>query len=179
MVKAGGRSDTAVEGHGDLHEDEGAVCLAPTGEGLVEAASFCFTDADSGLDARRAQCFHAVAGYCRIGVNGGGDDADHAGGDKGLGAGRGVACVVAGLKGDVGCPAFGARACLAKRDDFGVVEEVVFVPAFTGKLSVAVEEDAADGGIGRGEGNTSAGEVEGALHALKVLIGHCCLGFQL
>jgi hypothetical protein len=98
-----------------------------------------------------------VAGYGGIGIDGGGDDADHAGGDKGLGAGRGAAGVVAGLERDVGCPAFGARACLAKGNDFGVVEEVVFVPAFTGKLSVAVEHNAAHGGIGRGKGDASAG----------------------
>jgi hypothetical protein len=33
-----GRGDAAVEGHGDLHEDEGALMLAPAGEAFVEAA---------------------------------------------------------------------------------------------------------------------------------------------
>ena len=55
--------------------------------------------------------------------------------------------------------------------DFGVVAEVVLVPDFAGELAVTVEEDAADGGVGRGEGDASAGEREGALHPVGVLVG--------
>ncbi len=56
-------------------------------------------------------------------------------------------------------------------DDFGVVDEVVFVPAFACDLAGAVEDDAADGGVGRGEGDAAAGELEGALHVLGIVIG--------
>ncbi len=113
LVEPGRRGDAAVEGHGDFHEDEGALVLAPAGEAFVEAAGFGFADAEGGLEAGGAQCFHAVAGDVGVGVAGGGDDAGEAGGDEGLGAGAGAAGVVAGLEGDVGGAAFdgGSPAC--------------------------------------------------------------------
>ena len=55
--------------------------------------------------------------------------------------------------------------------DFGVVAEIVLVPAFAGELIVFIEEDAADGGVGRGEGDAAAGEIKGAVHPVEVLIG--------
>ena len=79
-------------------------------------------------------------------------------------------------------PPLSGGACLLRGfegGDFGVVEEVVLVPAFAGELAGAVEEDAADGGVGRGEGDASAGQVEGAVHPVGVLVGHCGLGFKL
>ena len=60
---------------------------------------------------------------------------------------------------------------LLEGGDFGVVAEVVLVPAFAGELAGAVEEDAADGGVGRGEGDASASEGEGAVHPGAVLVG--------
>ena len=79
--------------------------------------------------------------------------------------------MVAGLEGDVGCAAAGAVTGDLEGGDFGVVAEVVLVPAFAGELAVAVEQDAADGGVGRGEGDASAGEREGAVHPVGVLVG--------
>jgi hypothetical protein len=136
------------------------VVLAPAGEGLVEAAGFCLADTDGGLDSGGAEGFHAVAGDGGVGVDGGGDDTAEAGGDEGLGAGWGAAGVVAGLEGDVGGAAFDRVAGLLRifeGGDFGVVDEVVLVPAFAGELAGVVEEDAADGGIGRGESDAAAG----------------------
>ena len=59
-------------------------------------------------------------------------------------------------------------------DDFGVVEQVVFMPAFADDLAGAVENHAAYGGIGRGERDAAPGQFEGALHPVGVLIlrGH-------
>jgi hypothetical protein len=47
-------------------------------------------------------------------------------------------------------------------DDFGVVEQVVLVPALAGDLAGAVENDAADGGVGRGDADAAARQLEGA-----------------
>jgi len=70
--------------------------------------------------------------------------------------------VVAGLEGDVGGAAFKSFACMLLGDFegyyFGVIDEVVFVPAFAGNLAGAVEDDAADGGVGRGDGDAPAGQ---------------------
>ena len=55
--------------------------------------------------------------------------------------------------------------------DFGVVFQVVLVPAFAGELAGGVEQDAADGGIGRGERDAATGEREGAVHPGAVLVG--------
>jgi hypothetical protein len=52
-----------------------------------------------------------------------------------------------------------------------VVYKVVFVPAFAGYLAGFVENDASDGGVGRGEGDAAAGQLEGSLHPVTVLIG--------
>jgi len=160
LVGRGGRGDAAVEGHGDFHEDEGALRLAPMGEGFVEAAGFWLAEADGGLDAGGLQGLEAVAGDGGVGVDGGGDDAADAGGDEGLGAGRGAAGVVAGLEGDVGGAALDrvpGLLCGFESGDFGVVALLVLVPAFAGDLAGTIQEDAADGGIGRGEGDASAG----------------------
>ena len=43
--------DAAVEGHGDLHMDEGALVPDPFGEAFVDAAGFGFTHADICLNA--------------------------------------------------------------------------------------------------------------------------------
>ena len=127
-------------------------------------------------NAGGAQCFHAVAGDVGIGIAGGGDDACDSGGDEGFGAGAGAAGVIAGFEGDVGGAALEtiSLSCycwLFEGGDFGVVEEVVFVPAFADELAGAVEDDAADGGIGRGEADAAAGEFESALHPVGVLSG--------
>ena len=180
MRDAGRRSDAAVEGHGDLHEDEGALVLDPFGEAFVEAAGFGFADAEGGFDAGGAQCFHAVAGDVGVGVGGGGDYAGDSGGDEGLGAGAGAAGVVAGLESDVGGAAaeavfFVVLCGVFEGGDFGVVEEVVFVPAFADEFAGAVEDDAAYSGVGRGEADAAAGQFEGALHPVGVVSGggHC------
>jgi hypothetical protein len=52
--------------------------------------------------------------------------------------------------------------------DLGVVAEVVEVFAFADDL-VVVDEDAADGGVGRGEGGSGLGESEGVLEVEIVL----------
>ena len=84
--------------------------------------------------------------------------------------------MVAGLERDVGSAAaetlFGVLLSFAKGDDFGVVEEVVFMPALADHLAGAVEDDAANRGIGRGESDAAPGQFEGALHPVCVLLLH-------
>ena len=89
-----------------------------------------------------------------------------AGFDERIGAGRRAAGDAAGLERDVGRAAVDAvarvLAGLAEGDDFGVVEEIVLVPALADDLAGAVENDAADGGVGRGDADAAARELEGA-----------------
>ena len=66
---------------------------------------------------------------------------------------------------------FGVLAGFAQCNDFGVVEKVVFVPAFADDLAGAVEDDAAHRRVGRGEGDAAPGQLEGALHPVGVLMG--------
>ena len=83
--------------------------------------------------------------------------------------------MIAGLECDVGGAALDAIAGvlfgLVEGDDFGVVEEVVLVPAFADDLAGAVENDAADGGIGRGDADAATRELEGAPHPVSVFVG--------
>ena len=173
-LMAGWRGDAAVERHGHLHEHQRAAMLAPAGEALVEAAGFGFADANDGFNAGGAQSLNTVASYGGVGIDGGGDYAANSCGDKGLGAGRGAAGVIAWLERYIGCAAAEAVAGVLlgdfEGDDFSVVDEIVFVPAFAGYLAGVVENDAADGWIGRGEGDASAGQFEGAVHPVAVLV---------
>jgi hypothetical protein len=50
-VLADGWRYAAIEGHGDFHEDERTLVLAPAGEALVEAAGFWLTGAQRNLNA--------------------------------------------------------------------------------------------------------------------------------
>ncbi len=87
--------------------------------------------------------------------------------------------MVAGLEGYVGGAAAEAVAGVLlgdfEGDDFSVVYEVVLVPAFARYLAGFVENDAADGGVGRGESDAAAGQLQGSLHPVTVLIW----GFEL
>ena len=76
--------------------------LDPAREALVEAAGFSLAGSDGDLDSCSTQCFEAMAGHGRIGIDGGGDDAGEARADQGIGAGRRAAGDAAGLEGDVG-----------------------------------------------------------------------------
>ena len=78
--------------------------------------------------------------------------------------------MVARLEGDVSCAATGAVASGFEGDDFGVVEEIVLVPAFTGQLARAVKDDAADGGVRRCEADATASQLECSLHPYTVLV---------
>ena len=82
--------------------------------------------------------------------------------------------MVAGLEVYVGCAAAKAVAGMLlghfEGDDFSVVDEVVFMPAFAGYLTGFVENYAADGGVGRGDADAAAGKLEGSLHPVTVLI---------
>jgi hypothetical protein len=82
--------------------------------------------------------------------------------------------VVAGLEIDVGCAAAEAVAGVLlgdfEGDYFSVVDEVVFVPTLTGYLTGFVENYAADSGVRRGEGDAAAGQLEGSLHPVTVLV---------
>ena len=149
--------------------------LDPAGKAFVEAAGFGFADAEDGFDSCGAQGIHPVAGNVGIGVGCGGDDALNTGGDEGMGARAGAAGVITGLEGDVGGSAFESVACMLlghpERNDFGVVEKVIFVPAFADHLAGAVKDNAADGRVGRGDGDAASGQFESAGHPVEVEFG--------
>ena len=71
------RRDARVEGHGDLHEDQRATMLNPTGEAFIEAAGFNFAGANGDLNACRAERVETPTGDGWIGIDGGCDDAAH------------------------------------------------------------------------------------------------------
>ena len=106
--------------------------LAPAGKALVEAAGFGLADAQGDFDSCGAQTVQTAAGDSGIGVDGGGDNAAHSGGDQRFRAGSGAAGVVAGLQRDVGRAAARAFTGCLEGGDFGVVEQVVLVPALAG-----------------------------------------------
>ena len=148
--------------------------LDPAGEAFVDAARFGLADADCDFNAGGAHTVSAVAGDVGVGIDGGGDHALEAGGDEGFRAGTGAAGVIARLERDVGGAAAQAFPGVLRgdpeRDDFGVVEQVVLMPAFAGHLAGAIEDHAADGGVGRRDGDAAARQLEGALHPVRVLI---------
>ena len=59
-------------------------------------------------------------------------------------------------------------ASLIERDDFGVIEFVVDVKAFTDDGAI-FDEDAADWGIGTGQANGLAGEAERMFHEVLIV----------
>ena len=63
-------------------------------------------------------------------------------------------------------------------DNFSVVEEVVLMPAFADYLTGAVEDDAADNGVGRGDGDAAVGEIKSSLHPVDVLVGLIAHGWS-
>ncbi len=165
--------DAAIERHRDFHEDERALVLNPACEAFVDAAGFRLADSKGGLKACCPHSLHAAAGDVGIRVAGGGDNASESCRNESIGARAGASGVIAGLKGDVGGAPSEAVLFLiregvlfgfAERDDLGVVEQVVLVPAFANDLAGAIENDATHGGVWRGDADAAAGEVEGALH---------------
>ena len=55
-------------------------------------------------------------------------------------------------------------------DNFGVVQQVVLVPALAGHLPGAVQNHAAHGGVGRADGDAAPRQLQGALHPVTVLV---------
>jgi hypothetical protein len=149
--------------------------LDPTSKAFVEAAGFSLAGSDRDFDFRGVERFKAAAGNGGVGVDGCGDDTAEARLNERVGAGRRAAGDVAGLEGDVGSATVDAVACvrcrLAEGDDLGVIEEIVLVPALSDDLAGAIENDAADGGVGRGDADAAARELEGAAHPVEVEIG--------
>jgi len=174
-VLAQGWRDAPVERHGHLHQDQGTLVLDPAREAFVDAAGFGLADADCDFNAGGAHAVRAVSGDVGVGIDRGRDDALEAGGDEGFCTGTGAAGVIARFEGDIGgaaAKAFpGVLLCDPEGDDFGVIEQVVLMPALTGHLPGAIENHAAHGGIGGRNGDAAAGKFEGALHPVGVLVG--------
>jgi hypothetical protein len=135
------------------------------GEGIVEAASLkgklCVAGKDEDFDACGGEFGEAAPADERVGVDSGDDAAGYAGGDEGIGARAGTAVVGAGLKGDAGGCAVKVMAggvCVFQGNDFGVVADVVVMGAF-GEHGFTAQQNAANGGIRRGEGLGVASEL--------------------
>jgi hypothetical protein len=56
-----------------------------------------------------------------------------------------------------------------KGGNFGVVEELIFVPALADEVASVVDYDAAYGWVGGCEADAAPGEREGAVHPVGVL----------
>src|SRR6202030_477031 len=124
-----GRGDFAVEAQRDFLGDEWKTGDDVFGECVIEGAGRVLADAEVNNDAGVVELAQAAAGYARVGVLGGDDDACDSCGDEGIGAGAGTVLVGTGLECDVDGAATGATACFFEGNDFGVVFEVVFVEA--------------------------------------------------
>jgi hypothetical protein len=148
--------------------------LAPAGKAFVEAAGFGLTYSYSRFQARPTQVVKAVTGDRDVGIDGGGDHAAQARVNQRLGAGAGAAGVVAGLKGNVGGAAAQSLTGVLLGDfegcNFGVIPQVVLVPAFASYLSRAIEENAAHGGVGRGDADAAPRQRQGVPHPVLILV---------
>ena len=148
--------------------------LTPARKAFVEAAALGLAGSECHLDTCGTHPLRAVAGNGGIRIDGGGDYAAQASSDECFCAGAGSTGVVAGFQSDVGCAAAetlpGVLRGYFEGDDFGVVEQIVLMPAFAGHLPCAVENHAAHGGVGRAYSDAAASELKRALHPVAVLI---------
>ena len=149
--------------------------LAPAGKALVEPPRLGLAAAQRDLDSRGAQAVHSVTGDGGVGIDGGGDHAAQTRRNQRVGARTGAASVVTRLQGDVGCaaaqPLAGVLRGNLEGSHLGVVHEVVLVPPFAGYLAGAIQNHAAHGRVGRGDGDAAPGQLQGSLHPLAVEFG--------
>jgi len=152
--------------------------LNPAGKAFVETACFGLAGADGGLHAGLAQRGQTLAGDGGVGIDGGGDDAGQTGFDERLRARAGAAGGATRLERNIGGTAAQAVGGVLPRffegGDLGVVLEGVLVPAFADKLASVVNQNATDGGVGRGDADAAARQIEGAGHPETVLVKGVC-----
>jgi hypothetical protein len=115
--------------------------------------------------------FDSTACNIWVGITNGNDDARDASVNERFGARAGSTDVIARLERDIGCGAAGFFAGGFQRDDFGMVAPIVLMEAFANDLAF-VNDDAANGGIGAGEADAFARELERALHEADVVFVH-------
>ncbi len=176
-IEAGGRAgepgalrgeaeDAGIEGEGALGDDEGEAGEDPLVEGAIERCGFGGEDARDDLDAGGAEELEAAARVGGIGIGGGDDDAGEAGGDDGIDAGRGAAMGGAGLEGDVegGAMGLGRAGEAAEGFDLGMGGAGGAVPAAGEQMAAGGDDEGADGGIGTGAAQATAGLAEGEAH---------------
>ncbi len=158
---AGGsrRREFAVDGERGFERDEGTAMLNGEGEGVVKAASLLgqgmggIEEVD--FDVGGAEFGKALSADEGVRVNGGDDAAGDACGNECVGTGAGTAVVRARFEGDVGRGSANAvveSGGLLEGCDLGVVARVVVVRALT-EDDVVAGENAADAGVGAGEGS--------------------------
>ena len=83
--------------------------------------------------------------------------------------------MVAGLERDISSRASRPIPRLLQGDNLRMVPVVVLMKAFAG-YAAALREDAADGGVGRGEADGLSRQLERSLHPLPILLSGRHLG---
>ena len=163
---AGGRGDPAVEGECRLEGDEWGVVNDPVVEPGVEFRGRSGEQSVFNADSGRPEQVESMASVGRVGIGGGNDHPADAGGDDGLGAGRGASVGAAGFECDVegGTPWLATVAIgVAKGLDLGVGLAGALMPAFAKDPTVA-DENGADHRVGAGSTPRATGQREGPSH---------------
>ncbi len=160
---AGAGGDPPVQGHGQLQGYQRAVLPDAQEEAGIDLCRLALAEAERDAHAAALQPIDALAADPGIGVLHGDDGALYPGGGQGIGAGRGLAIMAAGLERDIGrgppCRLAGA----AKRFGFGMGPSAGLGPAAAHDPSLA-DQDAADGGIGPAPAQGAARQGEGRAH---------------
>ena len=138
--------------------------------GFIQMRCFVRQHARSHFDACLAQVRKATTGNFWIGIFDRRHYAFDSGLDERVGAGLSAALMRVRFQRDVSGRCRRSRSGLIQRDRLGVLDLIEDVEAFTGDLSVSIDDHCADEGAGTDLSNTARGEFERALdHALVEL----------
>ena len=167
LAIAAGRGGLAVPGHRPLGDDVGPPCGHSLEEWPVEPGGPRLLDPDLDLDPGLAEPGEAAAVDPGERVAHRGDDADHPGGDQGIGARRGLAEVATGFQGDEGRGTSGGLARERQRMDLGMrAAELLMVTERDG--DPIPDQHAADHRVGFDRPFTPTGLGEGEAHPRRV-----------
>ena len=160
---AGAGGDPPVQGHGELQRHQRAVLPDAQEEAGIDLRRLALAEAEG--DATPPRCSRSMPWPLTLGSGSSmrDDGARYPGGGQGIGAGRGLAIMAAGLERDIGrgppCRLAGA----AKRFGLGMGPSAGLGPAAAHDPSLA-DQDAADGGIGPAPAQGAARQGEGRAH---------------
>ncbi len=149
-------SNASIETRRNLHGDKWKRGPHEFREAVVELARLGLEHSGLNLNAGGKQSLNAGAVDQGIRVAGGNDNPPHTRRQQRLGTRSGSSLMVARLEGDVSSRAPRQIPRLLQGADLRMIAFVVFMEALAGQAA-ALHEDAADGGVGRGDADGPAG----------------------